>query len=184
MRCALSAWRGTSRPLAARRAAATYWPSGSSSGNGTPNSNSLAKASAKSDANFSPANGRPKRTQKCCNGLRVDSGLLKARLTQPHEYLTVLPVDLCIFAEILIPNQRLRGGKMLLTWSTGNILPCNAPVVDELTISVGSIINCLLLSSYCSGPVHFFFVLHTYTTRGLSLCLDNSGNTSENTVVI
>ena len=38
---------------------------------------------------------------------------------------------------------------------------------DVLTISVGSIISCLLLSSYCSGPFHFFFVLHTRPSRNI-----------------
>ena len=49
-------------PFGRSPGAATYWPTGSSSGNGTPNSSSLAKASAKSAANFSPASKGAKLT--------------------------------------------------------------------------------------------------------------------------
>ena len=46
------------------------------------------------------------------------------------------------------------------------------------TMSVGSIMSCLLLSSYCSGPFHFFFVLdkpRMFKFNGLFLTVRMTG---------
>ena len=95
---------------------------------------------------------------------------MKARFKQN----AVLPSFQYISAYFLKFLSQIKAceARVIFTYCSWNITLHDVHVVDELTMSVGSIISCLLLSSYCSGPFHFFFVLPTYNTKLISASIN------------